>query len=98
MNKLEVCVKREGDLLIVGESPQLIVNLKNQENYLLIDEKRLPYKKRVELSSDLLAGKRQNVYHTAIRHYYMNACKVAEGLQLAASYRSKVNTLDREIK
>lgn len=38
---------------------------------------RIPYKREVSLSPDLLCGKRENVYATAVRHYYQQACEVA---------------------
>lgn len=47
-------IKREGNLLFIGDSPQLIVNLESQENYIKIQDRMLPYYREVALSKDLL--------------------------------------------
>lgn len=91
-------VKRNGSKLVIGDTPQLIVDLDDQENYLVINGKKIPYKREVNLSADLLSGKRKNVYATAIQHYYRQACEVAEGIKLAEAYRSTRNTTVREMK
>ena len=46
----------------------------------------------------MLEGRRKNVFQTAIRYYYGQACKFVEGLQIAEAYRSKVNTTIREMR
>ena len=51
-------MKIAGDILMIGEDPQLIVNLKNQENYIKVQQKKIPYRRVISLSSDLLAEKR----------------------------------------
>lgn len=91
-------VKRNGNKIVIGDMPQLIVDLDNQENYIMMNGKKIPYKREVSLSADLLSGKRKNVYATAVRHYYHQACEVAEGMRLAEAYRPTMNTTTREIK
>lgn len=91
-------VKRDGNTIVIGDMPQLIVDLDNQENYIVMNGKKIPYKREVSLSADLLSGKRKNVYATAVRHYYHQACEVAEGMRLAEAYRPTMNTTTREIK
>lgn len=78
---MKIEMKRDGNKIIIGDSLQLIVDLENQENYIRINDKMIPYRKKVELSGDLLAGKRQDVLETAVRYYYEQACSIAEGLQ-----------------
>ena len=87
---------REGDKLTIGQEPQLIVNLTTQENYIRVDQQMIPYRKCVELSEDLLAGKRKHVFATALNYYYQQACRVAEGIAAAKQYRSAANTTVRE--
>ena len=96
MKKIEM--KIAGDILMIGEDPQFIVNLKNQENYIKVQQKKIPYRRVISLSSDLLAEKRENVLNTAVQHYYRQACAVAEGMAAAEEYRSRVNTTVRERK
>lgn len=91
-------VKRNGNKIVIGDMPQLIVDLDNQDNYIVVNGKKIPYKREVSLSADLLSGKRKNVYATAVRHYYHQACEVAEGIRLAEAYRPTMNTTTREIK
>ena len=91
-------VKREGDILTIGESPQLVVNLKTQDNYVQDGKGKIPYKRKVLLSEDLLQGKRKNVLETAARYYYHHACGVADGIRLAEKYRAKANLTTREVK
>lgn len=91
-------IKREGNLLFIGDSPQLIVNLESQENYIKIQDRMLPYYREVALSKDLLAGKRRNVLETALDYYYEQACKTAEGILAAEAYRSRANVTVREYR
>lgn len=91
-------MKRNGTLLFIGESPQLIVNLENQENYIKIQDRMLPYYREVTLSQDLLAGKRKNVLETALNHYYEQACRIAEGILTAEAYQSKANVTVRDYR
>lgn len=83
--KIKIC--REGNRLLIGESPQLIVNLDSQENYILVGETLRPYYREVALSKDLLEGKRSNVLESAVRYYYDQACRIAEGMLAAEAYR-----------
>ena len=97
------CVKQvkvilNGDIMTIGEAPRLIVDLKHQNNYIEMQGKRIPYKREIIFSKDLLSGKRKNVYETAVKHYYDQACQVAEGVQIAESYRPNMNTTRRELK
>ena len=98
MRALDIRVERNGNLLMIGDSPKLIVDLKDQENYIVVKGKKFPYKRKVELSEDLLSGKRKNVFHTAVGYYYSHACQVAEGMQAAAAYRANANITQREWK
>ena len=93
----QIKVIRTGDILRIGVSPQVIVNLENQENYIEINGRRMPYKKEIHFSDDLLDGKRKNVYRTAVRYYYRQACAVAEGMAAAVEYRKKANFTVRKI-
>ncbi len=95
---VKIEIRREGCLLFIGDSPQLIVNLENQENYIKLRDRMLPYYREVAFSNDLLAGKRENVFETALDYYYQQACDVAEGIMAAEAYRSKANLTVREWK
>lgn len=86
-------MQKEGNLLIIGDSPQLIVNLDSQENYLVFDGKKHRYQREVALSQDLLNGKRSNVLKTAVNYYYAQACRIAEGLKAAEEYRNKAKII-----
>lgn len=89
---------QEGEYLYIGESPQLIINLKNQENYIKTEDHLYPYHTEVHFSDDLLAGKRPEVFETAVMHYYQKACHVMNTLKRLDAYRQKINTLIREKK
>lgn len=89
---------RDGDKLIIGDDVQLIVDLKNQRNYIKVQEQVLPYYKKILFSNDLLEGKREQVMNTAVRYYYHQACEVARGLEIAKAYRKRANTTLREAK
>lgn len=91
-------VKYEDDKLFIGENPQLVVDLKTQNNYIEVDDRKIPYHREIQLSKDLLEGKRANVFQTAVNHYYKQACSVAEGVLIAEKYRSKANRTVREVK
>lgn len=95
---MKIEMRRGGNKIVIGDSSQLIVGLENQENYIRINDKMIPYRKKVELSGDLLSGKRQDVLETAVGYYYEQACSIAEGLQIAKAYRQYANTAVREIK
>lgn len=95
--KRTITVKRKGDLLVIGEAPQLVVDLKTQNNAIQIGEKRMPYRKKVLLSEDLLRGERENVFRTAVQYHYECACSVARGLIKAEEYRKKANVTTRQI-
>lgn len=75
-----------------------MVDLKSQQNYIKIQERKIPYQREVALSEDLLSGKRKAVFDTAISHYYRQACQVAEGIEIAEAYRMEANTTSREVK
>ena len=82
---------RNGETLVIGEQPRLIVNLKDQKNYIEVNGRRIPYKREVAFSKDLLEGKRKAVFDTAINHYYRQACQVADGYWVAERYIPKIN-------
>lgn len=93
-----VKIKKEGNQITIGENPQLIVNLLSQDNYIKLNQQMIPYRKKIMLSRDLLAGKRENVLNTAVNHYYRQACAVADGIVAAKEYREKMNTTVREVR
>ena len=74
------------DKLIVGEMPKLVIDLKGEENYIETKGQRIPYRKRIRVSRDLLQGKRANVMQTAMMHYYRQASDIAEGYKKLADY------------
>ena len=94
----QVKVMLDGDIMTIGDSPRLVVDLKHQNNYIEMYGRRIPYKREVIFSKDLLSGKRKNVYETAVKHYYAQACQIAEGVRIAETYRPIVNTTRRELK
>ena len=51
-------MRQEGEMLYIGKEPQLIVDLKTQENYIRTADRMIAYRTAVELSPDLLKGKR----------------------------------------
>lgn len=89
MDVEKIRIRIEGNRLIIGSSPQLVVNLDSQENYIVADGKRRAYFREVALSRDLLEGKRRNVLETAVRYYYGQACRVLDGMIAAEAYRNK---------
>ena len=40
----------------------------------------------------------KRIYETALKHYYRQACEVADGVKAAEAYRQVMNTTVREIK
>lgn len=84
-----IAIKCEGDKVYIGDMPQLVVDLKTQNNHIVYQGGKIAYHREIGLSNDLLAGKRKNVLDTAIKHYYAQACQVVEGKQIADSYRYK---------
>lgn len=95
---MTLTVKRSGNTLVIGEQPQLIVDLKEQKNFIYVNDKKIPYKKEVALSEDLLEGKRRDVYESAVKHYYREACRVAEGYLFVEKHLQQMNTTIREVK
>ena len=84
-------MKIQGEKIYIGESPQLVVNMKTQENFIYYKDEIFPYKKEVRLSSDLLHGKRAKVLRTALNYYYQDAVEIAEGLIVAREYGKRAN-------
>ncbi len=89
MEAEKIRIQIEGNRFIIGTSPQLVVNLDSQENYIVADGKRRAYFREVALSRDLLEGKRRNALDTAVRYYYGQACRVLDGMIAAEAYRNK---------
>lgn len=87
MERKKIEMRREGNRLIIGDSPQLIVDLDSQENHLLVEGKLRPYYREVAFSQDLLEGKRGNVLAAAVNYYYDQACRIAQGMLVAEAYR-----------
>lgn len=94
----KIYMKKQGDTVIIGESPQLVVDLKTQNNYIKTKNRTIPYYREVAFSEDLLAGKRENVFNTAVNYYYHQACEVVIGIEAAEAFREKANRTIREIK
>lgn len=91
-------IRYEDDKLFIGENPRLVADLKSQNNYVEINGRKIPYHREIQLSEDLLEGKRANVFQTAVKYYYRQACSTAEGVLIAEKYRSKANRTIREVK
>ena len=91
----KVAVKVDWDKIIVGKSPQLVVDLKSQEHYILASGRKIPYRQIIQISQDLVRGKRKQVLQTAMEYYYRQACEVAEGMAVAEDYRKKANVTIR---
>lgn len=94
--KVLVKVEQSGDSLFIGDEPKLVVNLRTQQNYIETKGRRLAYHRKVQFSQDLLEGKRAQVFCTAVKEYYRQACAAAEGAEKAEQYRLKANTTIRE--
>lgn len=94
----DIRIQKQKDTLIIGDMPQLVVDLKNQNNYIRTRDMTIPFHTRVQLSRDLLAGKREEVFCTAVNYYYTQACQVAEGMKTAKEYRQRMNTTERVLK
>lgn len=97
MKETAITVKKNGDILVIGKTPQLVVDLKTQNNYIQMGSKRIPYRKQVLLSGDLLRGRRKNVFRTAIQYHYEAACNIAQGSVKAEQYREKANVTTRQV-
>lgn len=87
----EYNVELDGEKLYIGDSPKLIINLKTQKNFICYEEENIPYKKEIRISPDLLQRKRPEVFQTAVKYYYQQACEIAEGIQIAREYGNKAN-------
>lgn len=87
----EYNIEIKGNRLYIGYSPQLIVDLKTQKNFIRCKNENIPYKKEIRLSPDLLMGKRPEVFNTAVKYYYQQACEIADGIQIAREYGRKAN-------
>lgn len=93
----KIHMQKQGNVIVIGDAPQLVVDLNSQKNYIKYKDKTIPYARRVELSADLLNGKRANVLNTAVNYHYRQACEVVKGMQAAGNYRKKINTTVREV-
>ena len=87
-----------GNEIRIGQLPQLVVNLDTQNNFIETGEKRIPYRRKLSFSPDLLLGKRPEVFYAAAKFYYEQASAVAEGYKVAEDMRGRWNTTVREIK
>lgn len=96
MGKVKVQVR--DDKLIIGESPELIVDLKDGSSYIQVHNQKIPYMKKIRLSEDILNGKRKNVFETAVSYYYDQACKVAEGYGAMAAYWENADVCRKEVE
>lgn len=91
-----ITVERKGDILVIGASPQLVVDLKTQNHYIQVGMEKIPYKKSVHFSEDLLRGERKQVLETAVRYHYETACNIVQGMVKAEEFREKANVTLRE--
>jgi hypothetical protein len=98
MENNHISVTKQGNILRIGKSPQLIVDLETQENYIKTSGKVIPYHKQVHFSQDLIRGERSEVFQAAVKYYYGQASAVAEGMKYAENYHRKANTTVREMK
>lgn len=87
MEERAILVRQEKDVVYIGDMPQLVVDLKTQNNYIVCEDKKIPYYREICLSRDLLEGKRKDVFDTAIRYYYEQACQVLANMSVAEEYR-----------
>lgn len=87
----EYNVELDGEKLYIGDSPELVIDLKTQRNFIRYEGEDIPYKKEIRISTDLLQGKRSEVFETAVKYYYQQACEIAEGIQIAREYGKRAN-------
>ena len=87
----EYNVELDGEKLYIGDSPKLMIDLKTQKNFIRYEDEDIPYKKEIRISPDLLQRKRPEVFGTAVKYYYQQACEIAEGIQIAREYGKKAN-------
>jgi len=76
--------------LIVGNMPRLVIDLNGGENYIETEQQKIPYRKSIRVSKDLLQGKRTNVMQTAMMYYYQQASAIAEGYKRLEDYRENI--------
>lgn len=96
MEKIKIQVIH--DKLIVGEIPRLVIDLNGGENYLETENQKIPYRKKIGISRDLIQGKRSNVMQTAMMYYYQQASRIAEGYKKIADYHDRINIDVKEIR
>ena len=87
----EYNVELDGEKLYIGDSPKLMIDLKTQKNFIYYEDEDIPYKKEIRISPDLLQGRRSEVFETAVKYYYQQACEFAEGIQIAREYGKRAN-------
>lgn len=93
-----ITVKKQDNRFVIGDSPCLVLDLENQNHYIETEETRIPYRVHIDISPDLLEGKRENVLQTVANYYYEHACQVADGVEIAAKYRKQANSVTREVQ
>ena len=91
----EYNVALDGEKLYIGDSPKLMIDMKTQKNFIRYENENIPYKKEIRISPDLLQGKRPEVFETAVKYYYQQACEIAEGIQIAREYGKRANRIVR---
>jgi hypothetical protein len=87
----QIRVRRTGSKLEVGIHPKLVIDLDGGGNYIETECQKIPYRKNIRISQDLLQGKRTDVMQTVINHYYAQACDIAEGYKIIAGQRDSTN-------
>lgn len=90
ISKKEIKVEKNENGFVVGESPKLVINLKTEEHFIVMGERKIPYRNQIAFSEDLLRGKRQAVLETAIRYHYEKACEIAQNMVKAEEYRKQL--------
>lgn len=86
----QIQVQRTGSKLEVGIHPKLVIDLDGGENYIETECQKIPYRKNIRISQDLLRGKRNNVMQTVMNHYYAQACNIADGYKIIAGQRGSL--------
>lgn len=78
------------DKLIVRDMPRLVIDLNGRKNDIETEQQKIPYRKSIRVSKDLLQGKRANVMQTVMMYYYWQASHIAEGYERQADYRENI--------
>lgn len=89
MQQIQVQVV-DGNTILVGNAPRLVIDLAGGAHYIEDSGERIPYKREIQISPDLLRGERGNVLQTAMEFYYSQACDVVSSYKKLADYKKKL--------